>query len=295
MAPFSLRLAKPPSVRPPPIKPHRPPPLSNTSQSHAPPSKPRDPPPHRYPAPGQPLDAADLSRRLADHLAAQKLEAQRRRETLRPAPAAQYHHVPQVAASAFVRTATPDPLRQIHRLSQPAVKPAPLLDEPGVGVQRAQAQDQERVRREQRWSRNQFQWSRDMERAAGVDAQRGVNRVPRRAFSRDLLMEEKPVVWEEEKEGAPEKEMGRGTGYDGRNDWAQGEREAGRSGVRELARKLSRRESVWFRGEGGKEKKREKSQEREEREEVLEKKSMSSEGTRSRTTSFLARFRRRPN
>ena len=161
--------------------------------------------------PGQPFDPEELSRLLQSHLATQKVRAEQRRSARaakaladfaadeRAAAAASknaspsqengYHHVPKVAAAAFARTATPDPLRKTHKLSQPALKSQMeqlAIDEstsPAVKTLKSpQALDQAIAEREALRKRNQFQDDPVMEAAAEVDAYREVYKPTQRSF-----------------------------------------------------------------------------------------------------------------
>jgi len=140
---------------------------------------------------GEPFDPEELSRRLKAHLSQQKIEAERRR--LARAAAQQkalYHHVPSGAAAAFEKTTTSEGLRQVHRLSQPALKQLDglCLDDSVPGrplktiLQRTQALDQAAAERDTLRNRNQFQWTHGMEEAAGVDNERGIYKPPTRSF-----------------------------------------------------------------------------------------------------------------
>jgi hypothetical protein len=145
---------------------------------------------------GEPFDPEELSRRLTAHIAEQKLKTQLRREArAAKAAAAQkngvYHHVPKVAAADFERTTTPDGMRHVHKLSQPAAK-AYLehlkLDDgiPGsvvTNLQRTQALDQAVLEKEMLRNRNQFQWDRVMEQAAEADMDRDLFKPTQRTFN----------------------------------------------------------------------------------------------------------------
>ncbi|KAK2625608.1 hypothetical protein QTJ16_004920 [Diplocarpon rosae] len=136
-----------------------------------------------------PFDPQDLTRRLAKYLAEQKFRAEKRREAravkttaLAHESALLYHHVPQVAATQFERTMTPDVLRSVRKLSQPAIKAhlelLILADSPqslsSTALLRTQAMDQAAREKELLRNRNQFQWTHDMKEAAIADAERPV-------------------------------------------------------------------------------------------------------------------------
>ncbi|ESZ93947.1 hypothetical protein SBOR_5650 [Sclerotinia borealis F-4128] len=147
---------------------------------------------------GQPLDPDDLSRRLKAHLAQQKALAEHRREARASETTGVYHHIPQVAALSFENTATPDKLRQVHKLSEPALKNLRYLTiDEGVGgigyeyqkprtiLQKSQFLDHETAERTMVRNRNQYQWTAALERAAELDAERDVYKCPRRTFNSD--------------------------------------------------------------------------------------------------------------
>lgn len=154
----------------------------------------------RKPKHGQPFDPEDLTRRLTLVLEDQKVKAERRRaaRAARVASTHQdgmYRHVPTVAAAAFERTTTPDTLRQVHKLARPAARahfevlptenPQPVHGT--TALQKTQAVDQVMVEREMARSRNQFQWSPEMEEAAEADQSRDLYRPPQRTFTTHLL------------------------------------------------------------------------------------------------------------
>jgi len=134
---------------------------------------------------GEPLDPEDLTRRLKTHLAGQKLQAERRRARDVTQKSGPYHHVPQVAASDFARTATPDTMGhrdlsqgQVHKLAQHALRlqlvgedAAPKAS-PSSALRQVQACDQARAERAIISDRNQFQWSQELEEAARGDKYR---------------------------------------------------------------------------------------------------------------------------
>src|SRR6266536_5759072 len=146
---------------------------------------------------GEPFDPEELTRRLTAHLIEQKTKQERRREARAAkaaAAAAQqdsvYHHVPKVAAAAFERTTTPDAMRQVHKLAQPAIKAHleqltiddPLPGVPVTSLKKTQAMDQAMIERDLLRNRNQFQWDQAMEEAAEADVYRDVNKPPQRTF-----------------------------------------------------------------------------------------------------------------
>lgn len=143
---------------------------------------------------GEPFDAEELSRRLTAHLLEQKKKAERRREARAAKTTTQqnpvYHHVPMVAAAAFERTTTPDVMRQIHKLSQPAIKAhletlhvEDSLTGHGVAsLKKTQAIDQAMIERDLLRTRNQFQWNHDMEDTIEVDIDRDIYKPPQRTF-----------------------------------------------------------------------------------------------------------------
>lgn len=201
---------------------------------------------------GEPFDPEELSRRLTEHLAEQKLRAEKRREvraakaaTLAQQNAAVYHHVPTVAAAAFERTTTPDVMRQVHKLAQPAIKAHlellsledPLPGHPITSLQRTQAMDQAILEKEMLRNRNQFQWDHDMEEAAHADAERDLYKSPQRTFNSEFAhlrgrhkkgaprpLSTGDVCWDEEEPSIPTKPRGPirpvNDGND-RHDWAQ--------------------------------------------------------------------------
>ncbi|RDL39276.1 uncharacterized protein BP5553_03616 [Venustampulla echinocandica] len=153
----------------------------------------------RKPKPGQPFDPEDLTRRLTVVIEDQKAKTERRRAA-RAAKVASthqdviYHHVPTVAAAAFERTATPDTLRQVHKLARPAARAHfdvlqtenQQLGYAATALQKTQAIDQVMVERELTRSRNQFQWSPEMEGAAEADFGRDLYKPPQRTFTTHL-------------------------------------------------------------------------------------------------------------
>ena len=139
---------------------------------------------------GEPFDPEDLSRRLQAHLVEQKLRAERRRDARAAKAAQEYHHVPTVAAAQFERTTTPDVMRQISKLGQPAVKAhleTLAIDDlvsnyPTLTLKRSQAMDQAIIDRDFLRTKNQLHWDHVMEEAAEVEAYRDVYRAPQRTF-----------------------------------------------------------------------------------------------------------------
>lgn len=145
---------------------------------------------------GEPFDPEDLTRRLMAHLAEQKAKSERRRaarEAKAAADALHYHHVPKVAASAFERTMTPDTMRHVPKLAQPAIKAhleAIKIEDPGsvqtMSLKKTQAKDQAVLERHLLSSRNQFQWSQDMEDANEADIERDIYKLPQRTFNSEF-------------------------------------------------------------------------------------------------------------
>ncbi|KAB8290287.1 hypothetical protein EYC80_011152 [Monilinia laxa] len=194
---------------------------------------------------GAPLDPDDLSRRLRAYIAEEKALAEHRQTTRVSMATGVYHHVPQVAALSFDNTATQEKLRQVHRLSEPALKNYGYLtgDEgiEGAGIaskyayqksptilQKAQGLDHASAEKTRIRNRNQYQWTAALERAAELDAERDVYRCARRTFISDAPEVHKSravqrpmsmgdlLGWEEKE--AP-KEMKRNK--NDRHDWTQ--------------------------------------------------------------------------
>ena len=132
---------------------------------------------------GEPFDPDELSRLLAIHLEKQKIKSQERRAA-RAAKSAAAPFAPKGAASAFERTTTPDVMRQVHKLSLPAVKQhSKVLQVDIPSLRRNQARDQAVIERDLLRNRNQWQWTQDMREAAVVDLDRNVYRPPQRTFA----------------------------------------------------------------------------------------------------------------
>jgi len=263
---------------------------------------------------GEPFDPEDLSRRLTAHLAEQKLKAERRRDAKAKATAADknhlYHHVPKVAATAFERTTTPDVMRQVHKLSAPALKQhfeILSLDDPNhqvTGLQRTQALEQAVVERDTLRNRNQFQWDHTMEEAAEVDIDRNVYKLPQREFNTELkrsrhvkaLSTGATVFWEEEETSTivKAKHTKPSLVFDGRNDWAQRDEDGhgGKGLPKEKASPfLRKKDSIWILGS-----KKEKSSKQQNKDEVVAGSFGSSpEGIKGGKINFLARFKRHPS
>lgn len=152
-----------------------------------------------------------------------------------------YHHIPRVAALSFENTATPDKLRQVHKLSEPALKNLGYLtieeevrgmgyvyQKPTTILQKSQLQDHATAERTKTRNRNQYQWTAALERAAELDAERDVYRCPRRTFNSDVPVVHKSravmrpmsmgdfLPWEEKEEP---KEIKREK--NDRHDWTQ--------------------------------------------------------------------------
>ncbi|ATZ57324.1 hypothetical protein BCIN_14g04740 [Botrytis cinerea B05.10] len=244
---------------------------------------------HPIPAPrtrskkGAPLDPYDLSRRLRAHLAQQKALAEHRRASLSSTSTDPYHHTPQVAALSFEHTATAEKLRNVHKLSEPALKNLGYMtidagggglggcgsgyayQKPGTLLQKTQIYDHVTADKAKVRNRNQYQWTSALERAAELDAERDVYRCPRRTFNSDVPVVHKSragmrpmsmgdyLPWEE-KEEREVKEVKREK--NDRHDWTQrDESEETRRSMRErvgplLSLKLKKGKGL-EEGEGG--------------------------------------------
>jgi hypothetical protein len=286
---------------------------------------------------GEPFDPEDLSRRLQAHLVEQKLKAERRRDAraTKSAAAAQenvdhhvpkvaaaaqenvYHHVPKVAAAAFERTTTPDAMRQVHKLAQPAIK-AHLelltIDDavPGQAVtslKRTQAMDQAVVERDLLRTRNQFQWDHTMEEAAEVDVYRDVYKPPQRTFINEFshlrIRQEKKnprplstgdILSEEDEAHATTKakRKSKPSGYDmtERNNWAQRDEGAeNKSSKKEKEALIVRKKpSSWILLG-----KRSPKLDKGDAVAVIRNTGSPPDGNKSAKASFLARFKRHPS
>ncbi|TEY43965.1 hypothetical protein BOTCAL_0358g00060 [Botryotinia calthae] len=249
--------------------------------------------PHQHPIPaprtrskkGAPLDPNDLSRRLRAHLAQQKALAEQHRVSRSSTSTDPYHHTPQVAALSFEHTATAEKLRNVHKLSEPALKnlgymtigeggdglggygSGYIYQKPGTLLQKTQIYDQVAADKTKLRNRNQYQWTSTLERAAELDAERDVYRCPRRTFNSDVPVVHKSragmrpmsmgdyLPWEE-KEEREVKEVKREK--NDRHDWTQrDESEETRRSMRErvgplLSLKLKKGKGL--EGEGGKSK-----------------------------------------
>lgn len=267
---------------------------------------------------GEPFDPEELSKRLSAHLAEQKLKSEKRRAA-RLAKAIgdeQYGvFVPKVAAAAFHRTTTPDVMRHIHRLSQPALKqqlerlsvddPTPQI----TSLQRTQAFDRAVIERDILRNRNQFQWNHDMEEAAEVDIERDVNRAPQRTFksefaylrSRHEKGTERPLstgdIFSEEDEPptTTKTKLRSKAAFNGRNDWAQREDgvDSGGKSVKDKSNSfLRKKDSIWMLK--SRKEKRGK-QEDNDTVEVFGDSRSPSDGSKSARSSFLGRFKRHPS
>lgn len=140
------------------------------------------------------FDAEELCRRLRVQERRQVGQEQRRRRraTECQTTAQQYHHIPQVAASDFARTATPDDFRKkdIYTLSQLALQkrkegrshsvpmPGPLS-----ASRLARALEVARAELENCTDRNQLQWDRALAKAAAQHKEQEVDRPVKRDFS----------------------------------------------------------------------------------------------------------------
>ena len=271
---------------------------------------------------GEPFDPDELSRRLAAHLAEQKIKAQRRRESrAAKAAAAQqigvYHHVPKVAAAAFERTTTPDVMRQVHKLAQPALKAHmeqltlddPLPGQPATSLQRTQAMDQAIIERDLLRNRNQFQWKQDMEEAAEVDEARDLYSPPQRTFIAEFAhlrtrhggTAQRPLSTGDMMSGdriSEEEETTTKTRYKNiydpkidRNDWAQRDDDAESRQKKERSSPfLRKKESSWIlRG------KKSPKQDKDEAVAGIGDFGSPPDGSKSGKASFLARFKRHPS
>ncbi|KAH8687504.1 hypothetical protein BGZ60DRAFT_522159 [Tricladium varicosporioides] len=223
---------------------------------------------------GEPFDAEELSRRLTAYLLEQRKKAERHREARAVKATTQqnsvYHHVPTVAAAAFERTTTPDVMRQIHKLSQPAVKThletfhvEDSLSGYGVtSLRKTQAIDQAILERDLLRTRNQFQWNHDMEDTVEVDIDRDIYKPPQRTFQTEasqLKSNHAPkasrplstgdIFSDEEDSPVPNKPKARPV-HDtrDRNDWAQRDDDVdSRHNRRDWSGPfLRKRESTWI-------------------------------------------------
>ena len=220
---------------------------------------------------GEPFDPEELSLRLSAHIAEQKLKTQLRREArATKAATAQktsvYHHVPKVAAADFERTTTPDGMRHIHKLSQPAAKAhlEHLKLDDGVhgsvvtNLQRTQALDQAVLEKEMLRNRNQFQWDRVMEQAAEADMDRDLFKPTQRTFNEfahlkgthekhgprplstgDMFTEQEEVQTRTKPKVAHD-------ANDHRNDWAQRDDDMESRKKDKSSQPLKKKESSWI-------------------------------------------------
>lgn len=142
------------------------------------------------------IDPDELRRKLEDHLAEQKKQAEERRARAVAKKESAYRHVPKVAAAAFERTTTPVLMgekkknrKYVRRLAQLALKHrAEKAVRPTAGsfdLRKTQAMDHARKQRGQLGDRNQFQQTRHLEDAAQFDKQRNLNKVLQRTFGAD--------------------------------------------------------------------------------------------------------------
>ena len=220
---------------------------------------------------GEPFDPDDLTRRLTAHLLEQKAKQERRRAARAAQEAAAhssiiYHHVPTVAAAAFERTTTPDAMRQVHKLAQPAVRQLEGEDLKSLGegayggtLQQRQALDRVVLEKEKVRNRNQWHRGNKMEEAAEVDADRDVFKKPTRTFSEFAHLAttgragngERPLSTgdvccvDQDHDGGLLTKTKTKLVIDGRNDWEQVDSE--REGKRTIMERagLKKRESVW--------------------------------------------------
>lgn len=208
------------------------------------------------------VDPEELSRLLTNHLEKQVLKAEKQRiaKAAKEKPPPPPHKapcpgyvspkpfIPQVAATAFERTTTPDPLRQVHVLSYPALKThyEPLQIDvkiPQSPLQINQAFDQVVYGRNESRDRNQWNHSPEMELAAEIDRERDVNRLPRRSFgqygrkSKSRDRERVTLRGSNRENGPPVSLKTRPKtavcvpDFERRNDWAQEDKENGKSWV----------------------------------------------------------------
>ena len=259
---------------------------------------------------GQPFDPEDLSRRLEFHIAEQKLRAEKRRTARQAKEEGPHAYVPMVAAAAFQRTATRETVRQVHRLSQPALKQQAghsSIDDPNrqlSDLQRTQAADKALVERHALRNRNQFQWMNGMEQAAAVDIQRDVYKLPQRTFISEFAQfkgrhVERPlstgdVVSSEDDPTRGSKTNDRlNAAFAGRNDWAQrDEGDSGRLIKEKSSMFLRKKDSLWLMK--GKREKHGK-QDQDDAVIVIGDSGSSPNGSKSGSHSFLARFKRHPS
>lgn len=206
---------------------------------------------------GGPIDPEELSRRLQTYLTQQKMRVEERKQraayraahgqsppdgkhvSKNPPPAAQppaqsksrpdsfgaekdnngYHHVPSQAATQFARTTTPDPMRTIHALSQPAVQchleQIKIGDGTGTGVGTMQAINNARAERAALRTRNQFQLTKSMEEVNLIDEKRGIHGPEYQKFRKSLLEDEEDSVQPQRPRSKVVLDMS------GRDNWAQ--------------------------------------------------------------------------
>ena len=153
------------------------------------------------PKQGEPLDVDELFRRLERHR--QHLEEareRRRAKAEKKSASGEYHHVPQFAAADFVRTTTPDvrSAKNVHPLSRPVAQmQAPRPKSEGHMVtnqlplsQVVQNHDLSQLNMLLNAERNQFTQSGALARAAEVDKERNIHKLPQRDFdfSRSMSM-----------------------------------------------------------------------------------------------------------
>lgn len=295
----------------------------------------------QLPKQGEPFDPEELSRRLQTHLVNQKLRAEQRRKARDAKAAADlaaeqrvvpvapkyaspgqenvYHHIPKVAASAFARTATPDPMRQFHKLSQPvrAQMDQLTLEESNGQAQtlkKTQAMDQAVAERENLRNRNQFQRDQAMEVAAEMDVYRDVYKPPQRTFMSDFSH---LIPGQDKKTQRPmstgdmldhddpfttttkTKRKSKPNGFDmtERNNWAQQDEPESKSSKKEKDKETTsvrRKPSSWILL-GRRSPKLEKEKEKDEAVAGIGETGSPPDGSKSTKSSFLARFRRHPS
>ena len=139
------------------------------------------------------LDVDELFRRLERHR--QHIEdarERRRAKTVKKASSDEYHHVPQSAATDFVRTTTPDvrSRKSIHPLSRPVVQTQSLRSRSEGHMvttrmplsQVVQDRDLSELNMLLNAERNQFTQTGAFARATEVDKERNIFKLPQRDF-----------------------------------------------------------------------------------------------------------------
>lgn len=297
---------------------------------------------------GEPFDPEELSRRLQCYLINQRLKAEQRRNARAAKAAADfaaaekaaniaaleskdsspdqenvYHHVPKVAASSFSRTATPDPMRQIHKLAQPvalAQMENPTHEESGEprvkSLKQTQAIDQATAEKEALRNRNQFQNTKAMgeaaEVAAEVDARRDVYKSPQRTFMGefshllprhdrkttrplsmgDVLEDDEPLALTRTRTRTSRKSKANGFDMNERTNWAQQDESAESKSTKKETSTVRRKPSSWILL-GRRSPKLEK--EKDEAVAGIGETGSPPDGSKSAKLGFLARFKRHPS